>query len=204
MRLPPGGEPPFFAALAALLAGRASSWALLAGLFRFCAGGGSDGDEPEPRRCQPSSLCATGWLATDVLGAPEDLGKGGGWGGERPAPAGRPGGLRLADALEGGSRSESLPGAPALPAASADAAVRRPTFFAERQRQERKGAGGLPSGGLMRLLSEPLPEPSEPKERGSLLGMPGELDLPRPRAQKASQIQRPQPSPGRQGTAGQS
>ena len=55
----------------------------------------------------------------------------------------------------------------------------------------------------MRLLSEPLPEPSEPKERGSLLGMPGELDLARPRA-KASQIQRPQPSPGRQGTAGQS
>ena len=68
---------------------------------------------------------------------------------------------------------------------------------------ERKGEGGLPSGGLMRLLSEPLPEPSEPKERGSLLGMPGELDLARPRA-KASQIQRPQPSPGRQGTAGQS
>ena len=28
------------------------------------------------------------------------------------------------------------------------------------------------------MLSEPLPEPSEPKERGSLLGMPGELDQP--------------------------
>ena len=61
VRLPPGGEPPFFAALAALLAGRASSWALLAGLFRFCAGGGSDGDEPEldgPRVSAQLAVCS--------------------------------------------------------------------------------------------------------------------------------------------------
>ena len=68
LRLPPDGDPPFFAALAALLAGRASSWALLAGLFRFCAGGGSDGDEPEPRRCQRSCrVVLTGdWLQNQM------------------------------------------------------------------------------------------------------------------------------------------
>ena len=47
------------------------------------------------------------------------------------------------------------------------------------------------------MLSEPLPEPSEPKERGSLLGMPGELDLPRPRAPKSESDPAAAAFPGR-------